>query len=191
MTIRAFLSGLLQGLVLAAMIGWSGGSALAASFSAQTTLGDSELVLQGSGTASYMLWDVYDAALYAPASASREAIVNAEVPMSLMLEYRRDVGVEDIRKATWAALDDQYAEKAREALRPKIEAIQNAMTDVSDGDRYRLDWDPSVPRLNLSLNGDTRFESDDGELARAYFGIWLAEPPLSDEMRAALLSRTD
>ncbi|MDV6319629.1 chalcone isomerase family protein [Chromohalobacter sp. HP20-39] len=190
MTIRAVLSGLVQGLVLAAMIGWGGGSALAASFSTQTTLGDSELVLQGSGTARYMFWDVYDAALYAPASASREAILNAEVPMSLMLEYRRDVGVEDIRKATWAALDDQYEQKTREALRPKIEAIQNAMVDVTEGDRYRLDWNPRVPRLSLSLNGDTRFVSDDGELARAYFGIWLAEPPLSDELRAALLSQT-
>ncbi|MCK0744062.1 chalcone isomerase family protein [Chromohalobacter nigrandesensis] len=191
MTIRAVLIGLAQGLALVAMIGCSGGSALAASFSSEASLGDSDLALQGAGTASYMLWDVYDAALYAPADASQDAIINAEVPMSLLLEYRRDVDVEDIRKATRAALDDQYEKEEREALRSKIEAIQNAMTDVTDGDRYRLDWDPDVPRLSLSLNGDTRFESDDGELARVYFGIWLAEPPLSDELRAALLSRTE
>lgn len=191
MTVRAALTGLVQGLGLAVMIGWGGSSALAASFAAEKSLDGTELVLQGAGTASYMFWDVYDAALYAPADASQDAIINAEMPMSLLLEYRRDVDVADIRNATWATLDKQYEVKAREAIRPKIEAIQNAMTDATDGDRYRLDWNPDVPRLSLSLNGDKRFESDDVELARAYFGIWLAEPPLSEELRAALLSRTD
>ncbi|WP_280539085.1 chalcone isomerase family protein [Chromohalobacter sp. 11-W] len=191
MTMRAVLTGLIQGLGLAVMIGWGGSSALAASFAAEKSLDGTELVLQGAGTASYMFWDVYDAALYAPADASQDAIINAEMPMSLLLEYRRDVDVADIREATWATLDKQYAVKAREAIRPKIEAIQNAMTDVTDGDLYRLDWNPDVPRLSLSLNGDKRFESDDVALARAYFGIWLAEPPLSEELRAALLSQTD
>ncbi|WP_322521758.1 chalcone isomerase family protein [Guyparkeria halophila] len=181
----------LLGTGLAMMIGAALVPAAAEDVTPPGALGETPLVLLGSGTASYMLWDVYDAALYAPAEADKAAIVNAEVPMTLILEYHRDVGVEDIRKATWAALDDQYEAEQREIIRPKIDAIQNAMIDVTDGDRYRLDWEPEGPRLSLSLNGETRFESDDRELARAYFGIWLAEPPLSDKLRAALLSRVD
>lgn len=176
---------------LAILLGWGSAPALADSFETGQSPADSALVLQGSGTASYLIWDVYDASLYAPAEANEGEIVNAEVPMSLVLEYRRDVGVDDIRKATWAALDEQYMGEERERLRPKIDAIQNAMIDVTDEDRYRLDWDPEAPRLTLSLNDETRFESDDRELARAYFGIWLAEPPLSDKLRTALLSRVD
>ncbi|MFO7808998.1 chalcone isomerase family protein [Guyparkeria sp.] len=176
---------------LAMMLGTGAAPALADTFDPENSLGDSTLTLQGSGTASYMIWDVYDAALYAPPEANENAIVNAEVPMRLILEYHRDVGAEDIRKATWVALDEQYAGEERERLRPKIDAIQNAMIDVTDDDRYRLDWDPEAKRLTLSLNDETRFESDDRELARAYFGIWLAEPPLSDKLRAALLSRVD
>jgi len=166
-------------------------AAWANTFAQQTELAGEALALQGSGTASYMIWDVYDAALYAPAEADEAAIVNAEVPMRLILEYHRDVGVEDIRKATWVALDKQYAGEERKRLRPKIDAIQNAMVDVTEGDRYRLDWNPAAQRLTLSLNGEIRFESDDPELARAYFGIWLAEPPLSDKLRTALLSRVN
>ncbi len=179
------------GLGLAILLGWGSAPALADSLETEQSLGDSALVLQGSGTARYLIWDVYDAALYAPAEANENAIVNAEVPMSLILEYHRDVGVEDIRKATWVALDEQYAGEEREAIRPKIDAIQNAMIDVTDDDRYRLDWDPEARRLTLSLNDEIRFESADRELARAYFGIWLAEPPLSDQLRTALLSRVD
>ncbi|KTG16944.1 hypothetical protein AUR63_02510 [Guyparkeria sp. XI15] len=162
-----------------------------ANFTERLTVGDSSLALQGEGTASYLIWDVYDAALYAPTGATAEAIRAAEVPMSLVLEYHRDVRVADIRKATWKALDEQYPPAEREVIRPKIDAIQAAMIDVSDGDRYRLDWSPRSGRLTLSLNGEARFESEDAELARTYFGIWLAEPPLSDSLRAALLSRTE
>ena len=163
----------------------------AADFVERLAIGDSSLALQGEGTASYLFWDVYDAALYAPGGATAETIRAADVPMSLILEYRRDVRVADIRKATWKALDEQYAPAEREGIRPKIDAIQAAMIDVSDGDRYRLDWSPQSGRLTLSLNGEPRFESEDAELARAYFGIWLAEPPLSESLRAALLSRAE
>ena len=160
-------------------------------FAERLVVGEATLSLQGEGTASYLFWDVYDAALYAPAGATAEAIRAAEVPMSLLLEYHRDVRVADIRKATWKALDAQYEPAGRELIRPKIDAIQAAMIDVSDGDRYRLDWQPGAGRLVLRLNGETRFESGDAELARAYFGIWLAEPPLSESLRSALLSRAE
>lgn len=166
-------------------------TASAAGFEQRLGVGDATLSLQGEGTARYLFWDVYDAALYAPAGATVDAIRAAAVPMSLVLAYHRDVQVADIRKATWKALDEQYAPREREVIRPKIDAIQHAMIDVGDGDRYRLDWTPDSGRLVLSLNGETRFESDDAELARTYFGIWLADPPLSESLRAALLSRAE
>ncbi|WP_179152183.1 chalcone isomerase family protein [Chromohalobacter israelensis] len=191
MTIRAALTGFARGLSLALITTCSVGTALAEPFSQQSVVGSDALVLQGTGTASYLLWDVYDAALYAPAGASRAAIVNAEVPLSLVLEYQRDVSREDIRKATWSVLRKQHATTMREPLRAGIEALQDAMVDVTEGDRYRLEWDPQTPRLSLALNGNIRFVSDDMRLARTYLGIWLAEPPLSTSLREALLSRTD
>ncbi len=179
-------------LALATCLAWSAILPVAAAeFGPKVSLSDTPLVLQGAGTASYMFWDVYDAALYAPPGAGEAAIAAAEVPMSLVLAYHRPVAVEDIRKATWAALDRQYDAADRAAIRPKIDAIQNAMVDVGEGDRYRLDWQPERRRLVLHLNGVTRFESDDAELARAYFGIWLGQPPLSDKLRRALLSQRD
>ena len=178
------LAAIAAGLLTAAPLAW-------AEPAETLVVGDSRLTLQGEGTATYLFWDVYDAALYAPAGSAREAIRAAEVPMSLILEYHHDVRVADIRKATWKALDEQYAPAEREEIRPKIDAIQAAMVDVSDGDRYRLDWSPQAGRLTLSLNGERRFESEDAKLAQAYFGIWLAEPPLSESLRAALLSRAE
>ena len=164
---------------------------VAAGFAERFVLDDEPLVLLGEGTASYLLWDIYDAALYARADATLPAIRAAATPMSLVLEYRRDVRVAYIRQASWETLDKQHAPAEREAIRPKIDALEGAMVDVGDGDRYRLDWIPRNARLVLSLNGETRFQSDDAELARAYFGIWLAEPPLSESLRSTLLSRLE
>ncbi|MDG4868481.1 chalcone isomerase family protein [Guyparkeria sp. 1SP6A2] len=179
-------------LALAACLAWGATLPVAAAeFEPEVSLSDTPLVLQGYGTASYLFWDVYDAALYAPPGAGAAAIASAKVPMSLVLAYHRPVAVEDIRKATWTALDRQFDAAERRAIRPKIDAIQNAMVDVGEGDRYRLDWQPERRRLVLYLNGVTRFESDDADLARAYFGIWLGEPPLSSKLRQALLSKRD
>lgn len=179
-------------LILAACLAWSATLPVAAAeFEQEMSLTDTPLVLRGSGTASYLVWSVYDAALYAPAGASEAAIEAAEVPMSLVLAYHRQVAVEDIRKATWVALDRQFDGAGRAAIRPMIDAIQSAMVDVGKGDRYRLDWQPEERRLVLHLNGTPRFESDDADLARAYFGIWLGQPPLSDKLRQALLAQRD
>ncbi|WP_372591248.1 chalcone isomerase family protein [Guyparkeria sp.] len=185
-----------RAMLLAAALAVTSGvnaTGMAADFGKTLDEADTTLVLTGAGTASYMIWDVYDAALYAPASAEQAAIMAAEVPMTLVLDYHRDVAVADIRKAAWKALDGQYDEASRDALRPKVETLHDAMSDVGDGDRYQLDWRPKMEtgegRLVLKLNGQTRFASDDAELARAYFGIWLGEPPLSGKLRQALLSR--
>ncbi len=163
----------------------------ATDFARERSLADTALVLQGSGTASYLVWNVCDAVLYASAGAIEATIEAAEVPMSLVLAYHRQVDIEDIRKATWAALDRQVDAAGRAAIRPKIDAIQKAMVDIGEGDRYRLNWQPEARRLVLYLNGEPRFESDDADLTRAYFGIWLAKPLLSNKLRQALLSQRD
>ena len=182
-------AGRLHGALLAAALLVPAGGALAANFDPALEGGAPGIELVGSGTASYMFWEVYDAALYAPASATEPTIRRGEIPMTLILEYHRDVGVDGIRKAAWKALDEQHDQTARETLRPKVEALHDAMRDVGDGDRYRLDWRPGESGLTLALNGEMLFKSDDAELARTYFGIWLGEPPLSGALRKKLLAR--
>ena len=54
------------------------------------------------------------------------------MPLSLVLEYQRDVSREDIRKATWSVLRKQHATTMREPLRAGIEALQDAMVDVTE-----------------------------------------------------------
>jgi len=49
--------------------------------------------------------------------------------------------------------------------------------------------DTSLPAtLQLVYNGKSLFTSHDADLAQAYFGIWLGEPPLSAQLKADLLA---
>jgi hypothetical protein len=163
---------------------------------AQIVLGKSNLPLMGTGVATYLWFDVYDAALYAPAHIPAAKILDAATPKALVLSYHHAVSVADIVKASWKALDEQYAGAARQRLKPKIDALQAAMQNVNPGDRYELTWQPATDEgasplpatLRLSFNGKSVFTSHDAELAQAYFGIWLGEPPLSPQLKADLLA---
>ncbi len=114
----------------------------------------------------------------------------------MVLSYHHAVSVADIVKASWKALDEQYTGAARARLKPKIDALQAAMQDVKPGDRYELTWQPATNEgaspqqatLQLIYNGKSLFMSHDAELAQAYFGIWLGEPPLSPKLKTALLA---
>ncbi len=179
-----------------------GFSATAASYAAdqapatQIVLGKSSLPLMGNGVATYLWFDVYDAALYAPARTPAANILDATTPKALVLSYHHSVSVADIAKASWKALDEQYAGAARQRLKPKVDALQAAMQDVQPGDRYELTWQPATNEganplpatLKLLYNGKSLFSSHDAELAQAYFGIWLGEPPLSPKLKADLLA---
>jgi hypothetical protein len=183
-----------------------GFSATAASYAAdqspanqiapQIVLGKSDLPLMGTGVATYLWFNVYDAALYAPARTSAANILDATTPKVLVLSYHHAVSVADIVKASWKALDEQYTGAARQRLKPKIDALQAAMQDVKPGDRYELTWQPATDEaasplpatLHLIYNGKSLFTSPDADLAQAYFGIWLGETPLSPQLKADLLA---
>lgn len=114
-------------------------------------------------------------------------IPTGNLPLWRVLAYHRQVAVEDIRKATWAALDQQFDDAGRAAIRPKIDAIQGAMVDVGKGDHYRLDWQSEERRLVLYLKGAPRFESDDADLSASGW----ANRPCPTSCRQALLSQRD
>lgn len=176
--------------------GYAADKSPATQIASQIALGTSDLPLMGTGVATYLWFDVYDAALYAPARTPAANILNATTPKALVLSYHHAVSVADIVKASWKALDEQYAGPARERLKPKIDALQAAMQDVKPGDRYELTWQPAANEaanperatLQLVYNGKALFTSHDADLAQAYFGIWLGEPPLSPQLKADLLA---
>jgi len=138
----------------------------------------------GSGRLRYLLWDVFDATLWAEAGFRGAQYV--EHAFALELRY--------LRKLSGASLVDSSLQEMRRTgtLDPSkvaswTAAMQSAFVDVQAGDRITGVHSPGVG-VRFFFNGKLRATVDDAAFARAFFGIWLSPSTSEPGLRSALLS---
>ncbi|MGD2074418.1 MAG: chalcone isomerase family protein [Gammaproteobacteria bacterium] len=157
-------------------------------FAVPQTAEDTTLVRVGQGTARYArIIPVYDAALYIDAAADPDNLLDRRVAKRLDIVYRTSVKASDMITAAERVLARQQPGHVLERWRSQIDALHAAYRDVRPGDRYALVYRPD-DGLRLELNGREITRIAAAEFAQLYFGIWLAEEPLSDSLKQALLS---
>jgi len=135
---------------------------------------------------NYLWMDVYAAAFYSEPSISAQAAVSALSPQKLELYYFREIPRTDVIKAANTALERQQPTETLKRLRKELDRLHASYQDIKPGDRYDLSWD-KADGMNVTRNGVVIFASTDAELAKIYFGIWLAPEGLSTDLREALL----
>lgn len=146
------------------------------------------LTLAGRGSARYLIWRIYDAALYLPSGTGPDAVLEERTPRCLELRYRREIQASDIRRAADTVLQRQLDTTTLARLRGAIDALHKAYQDVGAGDRYRLCHAPGTP-LRLYFNERLVASVSAPGVARAYFAIWLGEQaPISNALRHSLLA---
>lgn len=154
-------------------------------FAPAVALGSERLAMRGSGTAYYArLFRVYEAALYAPAGSRTPDLVAGTAPRCLLIEYRRPVTRDIIVTAADTVLQRQAV--ALSALEARLHHLNAAYRDVDAGDRYQLCHAPGGD-TRLSLNGEELIRIPGDDFAAAYFGIWLRDGAISEDLRSALL----
>lgn len=150
---------------------------------------DQPLQLTGTGIARYrVFFTVYAAGLYLPANTPATAVLAADTPRRLEIEYFHTISADDIILAATTKLQDQLNEAELARLTPKIEQFHALYEGVEAGDRYRMDYQPGLG-TELSFNGESVGRVAGSDFAAAYFGIWLdAQDPLSKSLRTDLLA---
>jgi hypothetical protein len=136
----------------------------------------------GRGTYAYVLWDIYEATLYAPYGEW-----DATRPHALFIEYKRainanaivDRSVHEMRKqgvtdeatlATWSA------------------QMQQIFPDVADGTVLSAVYVPG--QQTAFYAGDKNLGVIAGDdFGRSFLGIWLGEKTSAPGLRRALLGR--
>lgn len=134
----------------------------------------------GEGRLTYLFWNIYDAALFAPEGAWQK-----EKPYALKLSYLMDIEGKKIA--------DRSAEEMRnQNLANEVEIatwhsqMKRIFPDVSEG---------TILTGVYTQNGDTVFYKDGSEIGRiqdpkfseAFFGIWLNKQTSSPDLRRKLL----
>ena len=139
---------------------------------------------------SYLLFDVYEAALYLAPGASTQTALADDVARRLEVVYLRDIDASDLVRAAEAVLERSVDAASLASLSARLAELHGWFRDVAEGDRFALSFMPGRG-TTLELNGERLGSIEGADFARAYFSIWLGEEPLDDDLRAALLAPVD
>lgn len=158
------------------------------SFPDQTKVGDANLVLNGLGLrqATFLKVNVYVAALYvAKASTNAAEILGSGAPSQAVLQFMRDVGVDDLRKG-W---DEGFAKNSGAqlpALKERIAMLNGWMVDMKSGQRLVFTHIPGTG-VQVSVNGAMKGTIKGDDFGKALLSIWLGAEPPNPEIKAGLL----
>jgi chalcone isomerase-like protein len=184
MNIIVLGSGLLAALIAG---GAHGKECKGVNFPEQMQVEGSALALNGLGLrqATAFKVNVYVAALYVTKTSSdSNAILAANAPKELILQFVRDVGADDLRKG-WNEGFEKNAKGELPALKDRIATFNGSMADMKTGQRITLVHKPGAG-VEVNVNGAAKGTIKGDDFAKALFAIWLGDPP-NPEIKAGLL----
>ena len=134
----------------------------------------------GQGRLTYMFWDVYDAALYAPQGTWQEG-----KPFALQLSYLREIQGKKIADRSVEEMRNQGF-KDEVKLATWHTQMKNIFPDVDNG--VILTGVYTNTREAVFYLGDTEIgRINDPEFSKAFFNIWLGEKTGAPDLRRKLL----
>jgi hypothetical protein len=158
------------------------------SFPLHTQVNGSNLTLNGLGVrkATFLKINVYVAALYVTRpSHDATPLIDADTTQQLVLQFVRNVGVDDLRKAFVEGFERVGAQQSAE-LKTRIEKLNGWMEDMKSGQRLVF---TRLPRMGVwvSVNGEDKGILEGDEFSKAFISIWMGATPPNPELKSGLL----
>jgi len=151
--------------------------------------GDTELVLNGAGLRTKLVFKVYVAALYAQQrSASADGIINGAGPRRMALHMLREMSADTLFNALKEGLQPNVTEAEMASLAAPLEkmaAIFKAVGTAKEGDSIVLDF--AADGVAVGVNGEAKGRVEGGTFGRALLRVWLGEHPVDAGLKKALL----
>ncbi|WP_411293933.1 chalcone isomerase family protein, partial [Thioalkalivibrio sp.] len=135
-------------------------------FADSVAIDDTTVPLRAGRLYRYTVFRVYVGALYVPEDVAPEAVLTADVPKRLELEYLRAISADDFRKSGNRLLEDQQDAETLAALADRLETFNAAYRDMEAGDRYALEYRPGHG-TRLLQNGTPLVEVSGRDFAEA------------------------
>ena len=161
---------------------------LGVSFPDRMRVDSSELTLNGLGArkATFLKVNVYVAALYSQQqSRDPKALLAASGPDELILQFVRNVGVDDLTKA-WNEGFERNSKQQLPAFKERIAKLNSWMSDMKTGQRLTFIRRPGAG-IEVGVNGTVKGTIEGDDFARALLAIWLGETPPNPELKSGLL----
>jgi hypothetical protein len=156
------------------------------SFPRHLQVSGSDLTLNGLGVrkATFLKVNVYVAALYVTQpSRDAKAIIESDKPQQLTLQFVRNVGVDDLRKAF---LEGFERDPSAAVLKERVARLNGWMSDMKTGQRLGFVRLPHSG-VQVSVNGVQMGLIEGDDFARALISIWMGAAPPNPELKNGLL----
>jgi hypothetical protein len=163
-------------------------------FDDRTKLGNAELALNGAGLRTRVFFKVYAVGLYVPEKKGAAADVLAQKGAKrLRIVTLRDLTAEQFADALVEGMQKNHAAAEIEPLKARIDKFRAIMLDLKEapkGATVVIDWLPEIG-TRLAFNGEKRGEDIPGEdFYRALLKVWLGDKPAQDDLKEALLGKS-
>lgn len=154
----------------------------------KASVGGRELVLNGAGVRTRVVFKVYVGSLYLPQPAKDAAGVLAQSPRRIRLDLLRSLSADQLADALLDGLKDNNTAAELEAVKAESAQMVAAMKgfgDVKEGNVVTLDF----------VDGSTLIGLDDklratiaGEaFNKALMRVWLGDKPVQADLKRAML----
>lgn len=152
------------------------------------TVDGKELVLNGAGIRTRLMFKVYVASLYLPAKASNLAGVMAAEPRRVQLNLLRDLSADDLANALADGIRDTSTPEQSAAVKAQVDQLLTIMKSIGQaktGDIVTIDYSGGKTRIGFAgqIKGTLEGEAINAALMR----IWLADKPVQPDLRKAML----
>ena len=154
----------------------------------KANVGGHELVLNGGGVRSRVVFKVYVASLYLPAKANDTAAVLAKAPRRIQMNMLRTLAPDQLVDALNEGLKENNSEAELAAVKTQTDqlmAIMRSFGEVKEGNVVTLDF-IDVATV-VGLNGASRGTIPGEPFNKALTKIWLGDKPVQADLKKALL----
>jgi hypothetical protein len=134
----------------------------------------------GSGQLSYLVWDVYDATLYAP-----DGVWTDIPPYALKLDYLMDLEGDDIAERSITEMRGQGFNDETKLIAWESE-MKSIFPNVSKGTSLTGIYDENGI-TTFYQNGNLIGRIEDSEFGKRFFDIWLHPKTSEPSLRAQLI----
>jgi hypothetical protein len=154
----------------------------------KVSMGAQELVLNGAGVRTRVVFKVYVASLYLPQKAADLAGVLSKSPRRIQLNILRTLSGDQLVDALNEGLAENNTAAELAAVKPQVEALATIMKsfkELKEKDVVTLDLVDGATRIGL--NGEAKGSIGGDAFNQALTKVWLGDKPVQADLKKSLL----
>ena len=154
----------------------------------KVSMGAQQLVLNGAGVRTRVVFKVYVASLYLPQKAADLAGVLAKSPRRIQLNLLRTLSADQLVEALNEGLAENNTAAELAAVKSQVETLATIMKsfkEVKEKDVITLDFVDGATRIGL--NGEAKGNIGGDAFNQALTKVWLGEKPVQADLKKSLL----